>query len=1082
METLFGIPMDNVMTFTLSMSIIVLLIVAVIAWRRPILARLALRNIPRRRSQTALIVLGLMLATLLITAAFGTGDTMTYSVRSSFTASLGGTDLQVKRINPVVAFGGPPNFNRPVPTFPESVYTDLKAKVGSDDRIDGWSASMQQVGAVIDNTSRQVSGQTIINGIRPDIRDTVGELVGASGQPFDVTSLGANDLVIDQAAADKLETKVGDTLSIVVSGKPTDFTVRGIVVNSSPTTQFPVVFLRLDRLQQIFNAPGQITQINISLKGDKFAGVKYSKDVKAKISGLVDTGTYTVDEAKSNAINTANLFGNLFTTLFISTSLFSIAAGILLIFLIFTMLAAERKSEMGMARAVGTQRGHLTQMFVFEGLAYDLAAAAVGAALGVALSYAMVGIISGLVGTFGFSLTPHIEVRSVVVAYCIGMLITFLTVAISAGRVSRLNIVSAIRDIPDMPKPDRKLSQMLIEPFTQLGQRRPMGCVGALFSLVASLLKSGPVTGTLGVLLFAAGWAITNGFLFHLGASLTLIALGMTLRWILTRRGVRPARRDRISFTFAGLALIAYWIIPIDALHDWIGAPAFGNNGITDILFVGGITMVLASVWVVMYNADLLLNAMSAVLGRFGRMRPILKTAVAYPMSSIFRTGMAIAMFSLIIFILIAMSVLFSINQQVDPNKPEVSGGYDIQATVSFNNPLPNLPQQVGNDPTLKGKFASIAGQTLIPLEMRQIGSKTPASAPSAEQLQTNPGLADGWRYYNARFTDDAFLHDNQFTLSVRAKGYDTDRQVWDAIANDPTLAVVDVLPVTIGNAGGGQAAGAAGVNILSISGVDPSKPSMDPVDMEFRAPGSALIPGIKAAKVKVIGVLNRFANFYIGMYVNKKLAATLLPPQMLQGLTGNANLKELPVTNYFFRVANPGNAEQKATQVQELRRQLGSTFLDQGLEPVVIADELKKQLALSDGLSSLLQGFLALGLFVGVAALGVISTRAVVERRQQIGVLRAIGYQRNMVGASFLLESSFTALLGIFIGVGLGLILSYNMVQFLRKDTPTIQFIVPWGQIILIVVVAYVVSLITTILPARNASKIYPAEALRYE
>ena len=59
---------------------------------------------------------------------------------------------------------------------------------------------------------------------------------------------------------------------------------------------------------------------------------------------------------------------------------FSIAAGILLIFLIFVMLAAERRGELGIARAVGTRRGHLVQMFLFEGLAYDLLAAAVGAA------------------------------------------------------------------------------------------------------------------------------------------------------------------------------------------------------------------------------------------------------------------------------------------------------------------------------------------------------------------------------------------------------------------------------------------------------------------------------------------------------------------------------------------------------------------------------------------------------------------------------------------------------------------------------------------------------------------------------
>ena len=54
------------------------------------------------------------------------------------------------------------------------------------------------------------------------------------------------------------------------------------------------------------------------------------------------------------------------------------------------MLAAERRTELGIARAVGTRRGHLVQMFVFEGLAYDLLAAAAGALLGVGIAFAMV--------------------------------------------------------------------------------------------------------------------------------------------------------------------------------------------------------------------------------------------------------------------------------------------------------------------------------------------------------------------------------------------------------------------------------------------------------------------------------------------------------------------------------------------------------------------------------------------------------------------------------------------------------------------------------------------------------------------
>ncbi len=60
--------------------------------------------------------------------------------------------------------------------------------------------------------------------------------------------------------------------------------------------------------------------------------------------------------------------------------LFSIAAGILLIVLIFAMLAAERRAEMGMARAVGTQRRQLIQQFVAEGTGYALLAGLVGAA------------------------------------------------------------------------------------------------------------------------------------------------------------------------------------------------------------------------------------------------------------------------------------------------------------------------------------------------------------------------------------------------------------------------------------------------------------------------------------------------------------------------------------------------------------------------------------------------------------------------------------------------------------------------------------------------------------------------------
>lgn len=112
------------------------------------------------------------------------------------------------------------------------------------------------------------------------------------------------------------------------------------------------------------------------------------------------------------------------------------------------------------------------------------------------------------------------------------------------------------------------------------------------------------------------------------------------------------------------------------------------------------------------------------------------------------------------------------------------------------------------------------------------------------------------------------------------------------------------------------------------------------------------------------------------------------------------------------------------------------------------------------------------------------VSTRAVVERRQQIGVLRAIGYRRGMIQLSFLLESSFVSLLGIAIGATLGITLGYQAYTDIREEEGigTLRFVIPWVQVGVILGLTYLFSLLATFLPARQASRIYPAEALRYE
>ena len=92
MTELFGIPMSTIVLALAAMLVVSLLSVAWVYMRRRVIFRLGARNIPRRKAQTALIVFGLMLSTLIVTAALGTGDTVNGSMTSEVYAQLGPID------------------------------------------------------------------------------------------------------------------------------------------------------------------------------------------------------------------------------------------------------------------------------------------------------------------------------------------------------------------------------------------------------------------------------------------------------------------------------------------------------------------------------------------------------------------------------------------------------------------------------------------------------------------------------------------------------------------------------------------------------------------------------------------------------------------------------------------------------------------------------------------------------------------------------------------------------------------------------------------------------------------------------
>src|SRR5918997_488171 len=92
MNELFSIPMSTIMVVLLVLLSLCLLGVAWVAWRRPVIFKLGVRNIPRRRAETTLIVVGLMLSTLIIAGALGTGDTLDHSATVEVYDNLGPVD------------------------------------------------------------------------------------------------------------------------------------------------------------------------------------------------------------------------------------------------------------------------------------------------------------------------------------------------------------------------------------------------------------------------------------------------------------------------------------------------------------------------------------------------------------------------------------------------------------------------------------------------------------------------------------------------------------------------------------------------------------------------------------------------------------------------------------------------------------------------------------------------------------------------------------------------------------------------------------------------------------------------------
>jgi putative ABC transport system permease protein len=166
------------------------------------------------------------------------------------------------------------------------------------------------------------------------------------------------------------------------------------------------------------------------------------------------------------------------------------------------------------------------------------------------------------------------------------------------------------------------------------------------------------------------------------------------------------------------------------------------------------------------------------------------------------------------------------------------------------------------------------------------------------------------------------------------------------------------------------------------------------------------------------------------------------------------------------------------------------------------VEDAVKKMgfttFSILDATRSLRQFFAVLDLFLGifgslalaVASIGIVNTlvMAILERRREIGIMKAIGASDGDVKRLFFAEAGAMGVLGGVVGVGLGWtigrVINFGTNIYLqRQSLPAEHFwAVPWWLVGGAIIFAVVVSLVSGLYPAGRAARLDPVQALRYE
>lgn len=896
---------------------------AVLAWittRYPFLRRLAARQLRRRRTEALLVISGSLLGTTMIVASLVVGDTLDHSVRAIAYGTLGPVDERVTSLDPRVG-----------------------AEV--DRRLAALAHDPDVDGVLTVTTTRAAALRADATGDRAEPRTLLWEAdfaaaaaFGGGGSGLSGAGPAPGTVVVNTHLAETLGLAAGDEITVFPFAVPTVLRVARVVdaeglagLGSGDANHNAFVPAGTLAAAARGAGRGQPTSVTlVSNRGGVESGNALTDTVTARIESLLaGTTGASVEKPKQSLLRSAEEIGAALGSVFLFISSFSIIAGVLLLVNVFVMLAEERKAEIGILRAIGLRRGRLTGALLAEGSVYAAVAAVVGVGLGTVVGRGVVVIAARVFSSYtsgGLSdMTFAVRPTSLVNGAALGFLIAFGTVALASARISRTNIIAAIRDLDSGGIRAMRLRTRVL---CALG----VAVFGAL-SVSAVASASGPATYVL--------------------PALTVVCAVPLLVRRLPRRVV-----------YSGAALVVLlWAL----LANTVRPDVFDNPTTTTYTVLGSL-LSFAAVVLISENQRLVVWPFRRLIERPSEAGLATRLAVAYPTAKRFRTGATLAMYALVVFTLVLITEITGImNAGVAGAVRDTAGGYAVRA--DFAVPPPDAEAAV--------RATGVGGDIADVTPMRTVTATS--DDPGGRWNSPVPVVAIG--------VNDAFAG-QALSLDERLPAYADDASAWRAVAHDPSLVVVSPM---FGATGG-------------------------PVGDAF-SPGSTVT----------------VTDPRTGRAVRRTIAAIMSSDMAFDAMTGSyaypVLMADAAVGEQFGAAATTSTlllALRAGTDPEVFSARLQAALISSGVRATSIEATVRKNFAANQSFFQLMQGFLGLGLAVGITGLGVVMVRAVRERRRTIGVLRALGFRARTVRRSFLAESSLIAAEGILSGAVLAVVTSY--------------------------------------------------------